>query len=219
MAHNERLDTIGNALADEYAKKGAIEHVRGGEYRIAQYHSLLRLHTQALTWALELQYRMWKDDVHDHPSPKLPLASRGDTGVPGGRTRPSVRRRSRRSSKIHKWDPPAWLIALSERAVNDRLAPVERDQEALLECVHDCVPSLAHDVHAFDVFLHGNEHGSIMACVRCGAYATSAPRLLGRRCEGDPAGSGRKGLEQQLRRIRCGRHPRGGLLTVSPRAA
>eukprot|EP00971_Amphidinium_carterae_P337700 6474639-Amphidinium_carterae.1 len=215
MTQDERLDTIGNALADEFAKKGALEHVRGGTFRIAQYHALLRLHTLSVTWAADLQYRMWKDEVCDHP----PLPATRARGLCRNAGSPpcSSQRKARKKGNICKWDPPAWLVALSQRALHEQGDPDRPDQEALLECVHDCVPSLAHDVHAYDVFLHGVLHGSILACVRCGAYATSAPRLLGKRCEGDPAASGRKGLEQQLRRIRSGRIPRGGQLTVSPR--
>eukprot|EP00971_Amphidinium_carterae_P111705 2212309-Amphidinium_carterae.1 len=157
---------------------------------------------------------MWHDDVHDHPPLKAVVGpARIDDDGSCSHARPSTRRRARRKGIIHKWDPPAWLCALSQRVLHESLAPLVPDQEALLECVHDCVPSLAHDVCAYDVFLHDVLHGSIMACVRCGAYATSAPRLLGKKCEGDPAVSGRKGFEQQLRRLRSGRHPRGGLLT------
>eukprot|EP00971_Amphidinium_carterae_P321957 6399973-Amphidinium_carterae.1 len=97
MSHEERLDTIGNSLADEYAKKGALEHVRGGSFRIAQYHALLRLHTLAATWAAELQHRMWHDDVQDHPPLKAPGAFRrsDDDGL-GLLVRPSVKRRVRK---------------------------------------------------------------------------------------------------------------------------
>eukprot|EP00971_Amphidinium_carterae_P224642 4456593-Amphidinium_carterae.1 len=54
-----------------------------------------------------------------------------------------------------------------------------------------------------------------MACVGCGAYASCAPKFLGKRCQSDPAVAGRKGLVQQLRRLRSGIHPTGGLLTPS----
>eukprot|EP00971_Amphidinium_carterae_P083686 1656628-Amphidinium_carterae.1 len=218
-SEEERIDTIGNALADEYAKKGALEHVRGGAFRIAQYHELLRLHTLALAWAVEFQFGMWRDGVQDHPPLKAEAGRCRKGDLHDGSRAPSpLRRRARKRVLVSKWDPPTWLIALSTRALHGNQEPLVPDQEARLDVEQGCALSLAHDVCAFDVFLHGVLHGSILACVRCGAYATSAPRLLGKVCEGDPVVSGRKGLEQQLRRLRSGRHPRGGLLTVSPRA-
>eukprot|EP00971_Amphidinium_carterae_P179598 3561939-Amphidinium_carterae.1 len=84
-----------------------------------------------------------------------------------------------------------------------------------MEIVPECVPVLTHALKNYDVWLHGVWHGSLTACERCGAYATSTPHLLGKLCEGDPTTSGRNGLRQQLKRIRAGHHPRGGALSIT----
>eukprot|EP00971_Amphidinium_carterae_P054423 1072101-Amphidinium_carterae.1 len=176
MTEEQRRDVNGNALADFYAKKGAMEHIRGGQYQIDCYQNMLGLHTKAMLFAADMQYRMWKDDVTDHRPIKGELTT-SPTCAGSPRTARGRRRGGRK--EITKWDPPEWLVALSRLAVDCRKTGVDLSER--LDIVPECVPVLTHVLQNFDVWLHGVIHGSLTACVRCGAYATSTPRLLGKR--------------------------------------
>eukprot|EP00971_Amphidinium_carterae_P282616 5610666-Amphidinium_carterae.1 len=207
MTSEQRRDAKGNATADTYAKKGALEHVRGGQYQFDRYNEMLDTHTKALLHAVEVDYRMWKDNVTDH----VPVRRAG-YGKQDECDSSSRGRKRGVGSKIAKWEPPGWLLLLSNRALV-YTAPVDLTER--MEIVPECVPVLTHVLKNYDVWHLGEWHGSLTACDRCGAYATSTPRLLGKLCEGDPTISGRNGLRQQLKRIRAGHHPRGGALLVS----
>eukprot|EP00971_Amphidinium_carterae_P138237 2739073-Amphidinium_carterae.1 len=61
MSLEQRLNVqgnAGNALADLLAKRGTLEHIRGGNIRVNSYHDMLRLHTGS---------GAMKDKVSDHP--------------------------------------------------------------------------------------------------------------------------------------------------------
>eukprot|EP00971_Amphidinium_carterae_P301804 5996058-Amphidinium_carterae.2 len=145
--------------------------------------------------------------------------SGSDSGVLPEVTQGRRIKSKRGSKKVPRWDPPDWLLALASRAPLVTEERVTGEHDVRLDLVHAHVVLLEHDLHTFDVWLENDLHGSLMACVRCGAYASCAPKRLGKTCQGDPAVAGRKGLAQQLKRIRKGIHPRGGLLKVSRQAA
>eukprot|EP00971_Amphidinium_carterae_P249301 4948707-Amphidinium_carterae.1 len=128
-------------------------------------------------------------------------------------------RKERGSKKVPRWDPPDWLWALASRAPLVSRERVSGEHDVRLDLVSAPVVLLEHDLRTFDVWLDCDLHGSLMVCVRCGTYASCAPKLLGKTCQGDPVVAGRKGLAQLLKRIRRGVLPKGGLLTVSHQAA
>eukprot|EP00971_Amphidinium_carterae_P226931 4501107-Amphidinium_carterae.1 len=107
----ERLDIIGNDLADFYAKKGAMEHIRGGQFQLNRYHGFLDLHTKALVFATDLQTKMWKLGVTDHP-PFGGSEARDQSQMEcGPLSVPHRRRRPPLGSPVVKWSPPDWLLA------------------------------------------------------------------------------------------------------------
>eukprot|EP00971_Amphidinium_carterae_P129926 2573829-Amphidinium_carterae.1 len=170
MTAEQRRDAKGNEMADAYAKKGALEHVRGGQYQFDRYNEMLENHTKALLFAVELDYRMWKEGCTDH------VALRKADRVLQDEFSSDARGRKRGAgSKVVKWEPLGWLLLLSTRAI-DVKAPVDLSER--LEIVPECVPVLTHTLRNYDVWLHGDRNGSLAACDRCGAYATSTPRLL-----------------------------------------
>eukprot|EP00971_Amphidinium_carterae_P286354 5685513-Amphidinium_carterae.3 len=194
MTPQHRKDVHGNKCADELARFGALEHVRGRERTLNHSEACLAMHIRAMQYALGLQCMMWQGGIEDHGPPKQ---ARGSPTPP-----------SRDARMAEVFGRAGCHTCSSPPAANLEAQAIDKRAEV----------GVRHEVQEYIVWKGGIEHGELHACSTCGVYATGRPKLLKSTCQGRYGQHNRKGLRQQCNRLIKGMHPAGNALRVTVRA-